>query len=500
LQDLLSTFKARMTRVTNLMTSASLLSWDQETMMPPGGAAVRAEQISTLQGLAHEFITAGETGQMLEQLRPLADELPYDDDDAALIRFATREYNRRTRIPTALVVEIYRTAGLAKEAWKEARATGSFAVFEPLLSKMVDLQIQKAECFKPYKNPYDALLDDFEPGLDYEYINGVFVGLRPRLIEIVRAIAANQDAVDAGVIRRRVSQEQQLAFGREVAAAIGYDFQRGRLDLSAHPFTSGAGPGDMRITTRVMPDNPISCLMAVIHEAGHGMHGQNISPDLIGTPMGMFSTLAIAESQSRFWENVIGRSRAFWRFFYPKLQAAFAPVFDDLDEETFYRALNESRPSLIRVEADEVTYGLHIMLRFEIENELINGRLAVSDLPEAWNARMDAYLGVVPPGDSVGVLQDIHWSQGGFGYFPDYLLGSIFASQLWEKLSAGQPAVEDQIAAGQFGDVLAWTAGNVMQHARKYTFPELADRVTGGFSADPYIVYLSGKYGAIYSF
>ncbi len=498
MEDALQQLKAHTARIVDLARTVSLLNWDQETTMPPGGVQSRAEQIGTLQGLIHEFYVDEKVGRMLEALEPLLDELPYDSDEAALIRYVRREHHRRTRVPTDLVVEIYRTAGLAKEAWKEARAQDRFGLFEPLLEQIVALLVKKAACFPQFDNPYDALLDEFEPGLSHATIAGVFDALKPRLIALVRGIAAHQDAVDASILQREVPAERQIAFGREVVAQMGYDFTRGRLDLSAHPFTSGPGYGDTRITTRVVAGHLPACLMATIHEAGHGMHGQNIHPALRRTPLGLSSSLAISESQSRFYENVIGRSRPFWRHFYPKLQAAFAPALDDVDLETFYRALNVSRPSLIRVEADEVTYGLHIMLRFELENDLINGRVRVADLPQAWNARMEDYLGVVPPNDALGVLQDIHWSQAYIGYFPDYLLGSILAAQLWEKMLAEQPGTLDEIEAGRFEGVLAWTREHVMQHGRKFTFPELADRVVGGFGSEAYIRYLTAKYGEIY--
>ncbi len=293
--DSLDQFKNVMSRVKDLTATAMILQWDQETMMPPGGAQARARQLGSVYGVIHQMITDEQAGALLESVEPRLADLPFESDDAALIRLARREFDKRTKIPLDLVVEIAQTAGLAKEAWKEARARNDFSIFEPLLEKTVALQIRKAQCFGSFENPYDALLDDFEPGLSYEYIDGVFSDLKPKLIALVKDIAAHQDTVNSSVMRREVPAEKQIALGKQIVEQVGYDFQRGRLDLSAHPFTSGTGSGDARITTRVLPGNLASCLMAVIHEAGHGMHLQNISPALATQPTGMFSTLAIAE-------------------------------------------------------------------------------------------------------------------------------------------------------------------------------------------------------------
>jgi carboxypeptidase Taq len=499
MQDKVAQLKAGMAPIVDLTRALMLMSWDQETYMPPGGAATRGEMASTIGGLIHRFTIDPAVGELLKELEPLLDQLDFDSDEAGMIRLALREYRHRAAVPIELTMEIYGTMALAMQAWKEARAKNDFSLFEPLLAKTVELQVRQAKYLQPDGNPYDALLDLYEPGMTYEQIDAVFSALKPGLIELVRAVASRADKVDDSPLRRRIDPERQIAFARTVAAQIGFDFSRGRLDLSAHPFTSGTGRGDARITTRVDPDFLPACLMSVIHESGHGMHLQNINPAFNRTGLDMFSTMAIAESQSRFYENIIGRSRPFWRYFYPQLQAAFAPAFDDVDMETFYRAVNKSQPSLIRVEADEVTYGLHIILRFELENDLINGRVSVSDLPKEWNARMEAYLGVVPPTDTEGVLQDIHWSQGNIGYFPDYLLGSIFSVQLWEAMQKDYPAVAEDIEAGQFEGVLSWLRDKIMRHGRKYTLPELAERATGRpLSVEPFMAYLRAKMGDIY--
>ncbi len=500
MEEKLEQLKTHLARVTDLANAAALLEWDQETYMPPGGAHARADQISTLRGLAHEYFVAEEVGALLEDLAAHLDKLDYDSDEASLIRVTRREYLKQVKVPGELVRELAHATTLGVEAWRKSRQENDFAAFEPHLDKIIALRMRYAEALGSESgNLYDALLDAFDPGLTYAFIDEVFSGLKPDLIALVQAIVEHRDAVDDSALHQEFDEERQMAFGREVSAAIGYDFERGRLDLSAHPFTTGFSPDDVRITTRIHRDDPISNLMSVIHESGHAMYEQNVSPALYRTPLGTGSGMSTHEAQSRFYENVVGRSRAFWTHFYPRLQAAFAPQFDDVDLETFYRALNKSEPSLIRVEADEVTYGLHIILRFELENDILNGRVKVADLPAEWNARMETYLGIVPPTDSEGVMQDIHWASGLLGYFPDYLLGSIFAVQLWEKLQADNPGVTAEIEAGQFENVLAWQRENIHRHGSKFTFPELAERVTGGpLQWEPYMNYLKTKYGEIY--
>jgi carboxypeptidase Taq len=489
--------KARLTRIADLSGARSVLSWDQQVMMPKGGATTRGDQMGTISGLAHEMFVDEEVGALLEELQQAYSGRDYGADDVSLVRVTMRDYEKRVKIPTDLVVEMAKTAAMGRQAWQQARAENNFSIFAPLLEKTVGLMIQLADILGSQSgNPYDALLDRFEPGLTYEYIDGVFSGLKISLVELIGQIAVNKDRVSDAVLKREYPETAQLAISTEMAQALGYDFNRGRLDKSAHPFTSG-GINDARITTRVDTHFLPACVMAVIHEAGHGMHMQNINEALYRTGLDSFG-LAIAESQSRFFENVIGRSRAFWTYWYPRLQATF-PHLSDTPMETFYKAINKSAPSLIRVEADEVTYGLHIMLRFEIENELINQRVKVAELPALWNERMQSYLGITPPTDADGVLQDIHWSQGGFGYFPDYLLGSILASQLWDAFKRDQPDIEDQIARGEFAPLLDWQREAIMKHGNKFTFPEITERATGQpLSWEPYMIYLRTKFGDVY--
>jgi len=498
MQDKLQELNERLARFLDLTGVNGVLQWDQETYMPSGGAQARADQMATIEELRHRIVTDEAIGRLLDELAPYEAELDYDSDEAAMIRVARREYEKRVRVPADLVAEIQRTASLGGVVWQQARAENDWAKFEPLLAKMVDLKTQWAECFAPYDNIYDPLLDDYEPGITYDQINAVFQGLKPHLVALVEQIRERQDAVDDSVLRREYDEQTQYDLGREMVEKLGYDFNRGRIDTSEHPFTIGFGLYDVRITTRADRYYLPSSLMSTIHEGGHAIYEQNVAPHFYRTVLGTGASMSIHESQSRFYENIIGRSRPFWAYWFPRVQEAF-PHLADVDLETFYRALNKSEPSLIRIDADEVTYGLHIILRFELENDLFNGRVKVEDLPREWNERMGEYLGVVPETDAQGVLQDIHWSQGYFGYFPDYLLGSIFSVQLWDAMRQDIPDVTAQIERGEFEGVTGWLTEKVHRHGVKYTLPELADRATGQpLTWEPYMAYLSEKFGEIY--
>jgi carboxypeptidase Taq len=415
------------------------------------------------------------------------------------VRVRRRDYDQLVRVPGELVEAMARTTSLAKQAWRDARVRKDYELFRPHLEEVIALRVRWAECFRPFDNPYDPLLDAFEPGMTYAGIRQVFDGLKPRLVDLVAKIAKNADAVDDAVLRRSVDEVRQIELCRGVTERLGYDYARGRLDLSAHPFSSRFVPGDVRITTRVTENDPVMSLMSSVHEAGHAMHAQALSPTLYRTGLDVGNMQAIAESQSRFFENVIGRSLPFWRWLHPILQYAYAPAFDDTTAEALYRGVNKVEPGFIRVDADEVTYGLHIMLRFELENELMNGRISAAELPGAWNDRMEAYLGIRPPHDGLGVLQDIHWSSGYIGYFPDYLLGSLFAVQLWDRMKQDVPDVEARLEQGDFAPPLAWLEERVMRHGRKFTLPELAERAVGGpLRWEPYMAYLHERYGTLY--
>ncbi len=492
----LETLKSKLAEIADLHAINALLGWDQETYMPDGGSAERAEQLATVSKIAHQKFTADEIGELLESLSDL--NLDYDSDDAALIRVTQHDYNHATKLPTKLVTDISRATSLGVEAWKKARATNDFAHFQPKLETIIDLVTQKAEALGYEEHIYDALLDKFEQGMKISQINPIFEQVKKATVPLVDAIA-KQPAIDDTFLHQHYDPQKQWEFGVQVVKDFGYNFNRGRQDKSAHPFTTSFGIGDVRITTRIMPKYLPSALFSTMHEAGHGMYEQGIASALARTPLRDGTSLGVHESQSRLWENVIGRSKDFWQHYYPILQQFFPEQLGAINLDTFYRAINKVTPSLIRVEADEVTYNLHIFIRFELEQALLTGELKVADLPEAWNAKVNSYLGILPKSDADGVLQDIHWSSGLIGYFPTYSLGNILSMQYFNKMLTDNPAIPAQIAKGKFDAVLGWLNTNIHQYGRKYTPVELTQRVTGGgINAQPYINYITQKYSDVY--
>ncbi|RME98685.1 MAG: carboxypeptidase M32 [Chloroflexi bacterium] len=484
--------------VTNLNNASALLGWDQQTYMPPGGAAARAEQLATLEKLAHQLFTTDEIGQLLADLADAGFE--YDSDEAALVRVARREYDLARKLPPALVEEMSRTFSLAQQIWQKARAEKDFSQFQDILAKIVDLNIQAAEAYGYDDNIYDALLNQFEPGMKTAEVDAVFNQLKAELVPLVQAISAKKETVDDSPLRQNFDEQAQWDFGLIPLRAIGFDFERGRQDKSAHPFTTSFSVNDVRVTTRVYKDQFATAIFGTLHEGGHALYEQGSAAELDGTMLAGGTSLGVHESQSRLWENVVGRSRAFWQFYYPRLQEFFPAQLGQVSLDDFYRAINRVEPSFIRVEADEVTYNLHIFLRFELEQELLTGRLAVADLPAAWNAKMQSYLGVTPPDDSQGVLQDIHWSGGMMGYFPTYTLGNVMSLQFYNRALADIPDLPEQFARGEFGALLGWFREHIHRHGRKYTATELIRRTTGddGIKAGPYLAYIRQKYSDIY--
>jgi carboxypeptidase Taq len=485
--------------VVDLQHASELLGWDQQTYMPPGGAQGRAMQLATLGRLAHERLVSDEMGAALEAAEPEAAALDPDSDEARMVRKARHDFDKARKVPSEWVGEFRRITALAHQVWEKARAEVDYSQFEPRLEEIVGLRRQYVDFFAPYDHVYDPLLDDFEPGMKTSQVKDVFDELRREQVALVQDIFEHGAPVDDSVVHQHFDEDKQRAFGLEVAKAIGYDFQRGRQDKSVHPFTTGFGSGDVRITTRFYPEFLNPALFGTMHEAGHGMYEQGVAPELDRTLVGEGASLGFHESQSRMWENLVGRSHAFWKGFYPRLQAVFPAQFGEVDVETFYRAINKVQPSFIRVEADEATYNLHIMVRFELEIALMEGTLDVADLPDAWNAKFDEFLGVTPPDDSQGVLQDVHWSGGTIGYFPTYALGNLIAAQLWARIEEDIPDLEGKIEGGKFGDLLGWLRENVHRHGAKFEPLELLTRITGtGLTAQPYLRYLREKFGEIY--
>ncbi len=492
-------FRELVGEVFDLDAVRSVLEWDQQTYMPSGGAQVRAMQIATISRLWHEKLSSDEFYAALEAAKEEAASLDPDSDEVRVVRHMEREVDRWRQVPSEWVSEFKRATTLAHQAWEKARKKDDFVFFQPHLEEIVKLRQQYSEFFAPNDHPYDPLLDYFEPGMKTAEVKSVFDELRPRQVELVREIAERGTPVDDSVLHQDYDESKQWDFGIEVAKALGYDFDRGRQDKAAHPFTTSFGIGDVRITTRFDPQYLGTALFGTIHEAGHAMYEQGISPSLDRTALIDGASYGVHESQSKMMENLVGRSRSFWVAFYPRLQKYFPSQLGEVDLETFYRAINKVEPSLIRVEADEATYNLHIMLRFEIELALAENKLSVADLPEVWNSKMEEYLGLTPPNNADGVLQDVHWSSGYIGYFATYSLGNLMASQFWAKMEEDIPELASQIEQAQFGDMLSWLRENIHQHGAKFEPVELLQRVTGNtLSVESYLGYLRGKYEEIY--
>lgn len=479
--------------------AGAVLDWDQQTYMPAGGVAARAEQKATLSKLSHQLFTDEKTGNWLAQAEAELRGLPEDDNDAALLRVTRRDFDKATRLPESLVEEFSRVTSHAQEEWAKARAANDYGAFAPWLERIVDLERRTAEALGYQDRLYDALLDQYEPGMTSRRLDEIFGELKRQTVPLVQAIAAHAGAVDDSILHRDYDEEKQRHFAEAVLRDCGFDFTRGRQDRSVHPFCTHFSQGDVRLTTRYDPNFVSMALFGSLHEMGHGLYEQGVSPELEGSILSSGASLAVHESQSRLWENLVGRSRRFWNCYYPRFREAFAPALEDVPLEAFYRAINRSGPSLIRVEADEVTYNLHIILRYELENELLEGRLSVADAPEAWNAKMQELLGLTPPDNREGILQDVHWSIGIMGYFPTYSLGNVLSVQLFEKAVSDVPAIPDEIERGEFSSLLHWLRDNVHQHGRKYLPEDLVRRATGSaLSVQPYADYLRRKFGEIY--
>jgi carboxypeptidase Taq len=497
---------AKLLEIQRINSAAALLSWDQETYMPAGGGEARAEQISTLQGIAHQKLISPEIDRLLATwVDPETGEIrdspgeTWDEPSRSLLREVWRDYSRAKKLPSDFVMKLSRECSLAQQVWTEAKDNQSFSQFLPNLRTVLSLKREEAEYLGYKDSPYNALLDVYEPDSTITALRPLFAQIKGRLVPLLKKIQQSSVQIDDGMLFHTFDQARQMEFGRMVLIAMGYDFERGRLDLSAHPFTTSFHPTDVRVTTRVHEHDLQSCLFSCIHEGGHGLYDQGLDPRYFGTPLGDSVSLGIHESQSRMWENCVGRSRPFWRFFYPMLQQTFHHQLRALDGEQFYAAINRVKPSLIRVEADELTYNLHIMLRFEIEQDLIEGRTRPEDLPGIWNQKMEEYLGVAPSNDAEGVLQDVHWSFGAFGYFPTYTLGNLYSVQFYEQAKLEIPHLEDEIAAGQLMVLQRWLEQKIHRWGRMFTPDHLSRRVTGkSLDPEPFLTYVEKKYGELY--
>ncbi len=479
----------------DLHGAAALMGWDQETYMPPRGAATRGRQLATISGLIHERLTSDAMRTALDRAR--SESLAPDRE--VNIREIARDSDRAVKIPVTLVKELTETSSAAIGVWIKARRENDFPAFAPWVARLVDLQRQTAEAVGYGDEPYDALLDEYEPGATAKETAAVFDSIRGPLVDLVQRIGRSPVRPRTDFLERNYPIEEQRRMGVMAAERMGFDFEAGRLDISPHPFCTHMGVNDVRLTTRYSETLPMQSFYGVIHEAGHGLYEQGHDPGHEGTPRGASVSLGIHESQSRLWENMVGRSRAFWRYFYPEFSAIFPDNTADVTEEEVYAAVNEVKPSLIRVEADEITYNLHILLRFETERGLFADEYAAGDLPAVWNEKMKAFLGIEPPDDKDGVLQDIHWSHGSFGYFPTYTLGNLYAAQFYNAAERDMPDLSDRIARGELLSLRDWLRDNIHRPGMTYRAGELVRQVTGEpLTADCFLSYIREKYGSLY--
>ncbi len=481
----------------DLRQAQALLSWDQNVYLPPGAAGARGQQLATLGRVIHERDTDPQVGAWLTALEESgADE--GDAADAALVRVARRNFEQATKLPGAFVEDFTKARSASQTAWVGARAASDFSQFAPHLEKMVELNLRQAELLGFEAHPYDALHDLFERGSSTERLRTVFAELRDAAVPLLRSLGERENKADAP-LRQAFPEADQEAFATGIVRTFGYDFEHGRLDRTVHPFATSFSRYDVRITTRYDANFLNPALFGTLHEAGHAIYEQGIGGAYDRSPLGTAVSLGVHESQSRLWENLVGRSEGFWQWAYPTLQETFPAQLGGVSQRDFYAAINRVSPSLIRVEADEVTYNLHVMVRFELELALVEGTLKAAELPEAWNAKYEAYLGVTPPNDALGCLQDIHWSLGMFGYFPTYTLGNLISVQLFEAAKTANPGLEDDVENGQFGRLLSWLRENIHQHGSRYEPAELLERATGqSLDAGPYIRYLKKKFGTLY--
>ena len=487
-------------RTALLKSCANVLGWDEQTYLPPGGGEFRAEQLALLAGMAHERATSPRTGELLEALSdPAALGGPHSPATAN-VREARRHYHRATRLSRRLVEELSRITTLSQQAWVQARKAQDFQQFRPWLEQVVALKREEAQAVGWGEGvPYDALLDDFEPGMTAAQVRSVFDPLRERLVELAGAIRDSGRQPDDSILTRLYPVDRQREFSLRAATAIGFDFDSGRLDIAAHPFCSGIGPGDCRLTTRYDEHHFPGAFFGTLHEAGHGMYEQGLSREAFGTAMGEPASLGIHESQSRMWENLVGRSRSFWQHFYPQAQEMFPEALGAVSLDAFHAAINDVRSSWIRVEADEVTYNLHIMLRFDLEQPLISGDLKPVDVPGVWNETFQKYFGMTPPNDSLGCLQDVHWSAGLIGYFPTYALGNMYAAQFFDAARTELGDLDAQFSRGEFAPLLGWLRKEIHSRGLQYRAAELVKVVTGReLSSEPLLNHLNTRFRPLY--
>lgn len=490
-------------RIRTLEGVIYLLDWDQETQMPEGAAEARGDQLKIMSGLLHEEKVSRRFSDPLSKLidlktgKILASKL--SEPKKAAVREWRRDYMIDNALPKKFVEDTAKLCSTSITVWRDARKNNNFKTFAPYLKKVVAMNQKKADLIGYKSHPYDALLDLYEPGMTTDVVSKLFNSLKKSLVPLLKKIAAAPQ-IDDRILYGDYPEDKQLALMRKLLPYMGYDLKKGRLDLSTHPFSSSPHPTDSRITTRIQPDLVFNSISTVLHEGGHSLYEMGLPIDSYGSPLGQSISMGVHESQSRFWETRIGQSRPFWEFFLPMVKEAFPAQLQYVDVEKCYRAVNKVEPSFIRVEADEVTYPLHVILRFELEKALIEGSLSVNDVPDAWNKKMKELLGITPPNDAKGCLQDIHWSMGAFGYFPTYAIGNLYAAQLFTLFTKKNPKWSEKIAKGDMLFVRDFLEQSVYRYGKQYKSQELIKKVTGhAFSADDYVDYLNSKYTAIYN-
>jgi carboxypeptidase Taq len=501
-QSKLDQLRMLLAEVSDLGRARALLDWDERTQMPPAGAETRAEQVATLARIRHQRLVSDDLGRLVDEAAAETDGLPYESDEASLVRVARREWEKASRVPAELRAEITRTSSLAEHAWVGAKERSDFASFLPHLQRNVDLKRRYAECFEGFERferPYDSLLDDFEPGMTTAEVGAVLAELRDGIRPLVAEISDRRDAVDDSCLYGHFPIDDQADLAREVVGQLPLQEDAWRLDPTVHPFATAISPSDIRITTRFDESYIGASLWAVIHEAGHGLYENGVARELSRSPLCSPVSLGFHESQSRMWENWVGRGRPYLQRIHPRLRERFPEQFGEVDPETLYRAANKVSASLIRMEADQVTYNLHIVLRFELELAIFEDRMDLTELPEAWNARMAEYLGIEVPDDASGVLQDVHWAGSAFGYFPTYSLGNVIAAQIWDTARKALPDLEGQIGAGELVPLRDWLRERLYRHGGKFMPKEMMERVVGGpIDVAPYLRQLRERAAEIY--
>ena len=496
MSEKLNQLKEILGEVSDLNHAASVLDWDQQVNMPPGGGEARGQHLATLGKISHQKATSDEVGKLLEDLKQEFSDS--DSDDGALVRVAARNFDKAMRVPAEFVAEQAVVTTASFEAWVKAKKKSDFSIFLPHLEKVMELMRKYVSYFPPADHPYDVLLDDYEPGMKTVEVKEIFDEVRTQQVKLIKAIRSTKQ-VKADFLHKKYNEKKVWDFSETIISRFGYDFSRGRQDKAAHPFETSFSVNDVRITNRYESENPLATLFSGMHESGHAMYEQGINPAYERTPLANGVSSAVHESQSRMWENLVGRSLPFWEHFFPELKKVFPSQLDGVSAKSFYKAVNKVEPSLIRVNADEATYNLHIMLRLELEIGMIEGNIDLKNLPEIWNTKMQEYVGITPPDDAHGVLQDIHWSAGLFGYFPTYALGNLVSAQLWEKINKDIRGLDDQIRSGKFDSLLNWLREKIHIHGHKYDPQDLIQNVTGSkINSAAYVRYLTKKYSDIY--